>query len=91
MLQSLKEYMPADIKWTEPRGGFYIWLTLPEYMDATEILKSSIEKGAVFVIGKTFDPEGIRNNCLRLSFSHTPEDKIYKGVKIVAEAVREFI
>jgi len=42
----------------EPRGGFYIWLKLPPKLDIMSVLKASIEKGAVFVIGKTFDPQG---------------------------------
>lgn len=91
MLKSLSENMPEGITWTKPRGGFYIWVTLPERMDASEVLKKSMEKGAVFVVGKTFDPKGERKNCLRLAFSHTAEEKIDSGVKIVAEAVKELI
>ncbi len=91
MLNALKENMPAGISWTQPRGGFYIWVTLPENMDATEILKIAIANGAVFVIGSTFDPLGVKNNCLRLSFSHTPEVKIEAGIKIVAEALKQYM
>jgi DNA-binding transcriptional MocR family regulator len=47
-----------------------------------------MRRGAIFVIGKTFDPKGVKNNCLRLAFSHTPENEIEKGVKIIAEAMK---
>ncbi|MBN2519680.1 MAG: PLP-dependent aminotransferase family protein, partial [Bacteroidales bacterium] len=65
MINTLKEYLPGYVKWIEPRGGFYIWLELPDGTDSTEVLKKAIEKGAVFVSGKTFDPEGIKNNTMR--------------------------
>ncbi|MBI9070797.1 MAG: PLP-dependent aminotransferase family protein [Melioribacteraceae bacterium] len=91
MQNCLEETMPKEVKWVKPKGGFYMWFHLPEGIDATEILKDSIEKGAVFVVGKTFDPHGVKNNWFRLAFSHTPEDKIHEGVEIIANAVKKFI
>ena len=92
MIQSaLEKYMPKNIKWTKPQGGFYVWLQLPEYMDSTKILKESINNGAVFVTGKTFDPENIKNNNIRLSYSNMDKNQIDKGVKIIADVVREYI
>jgi len=88
MNDSLVKNMPPEAKWVVPKGGFYFWITLPEKVDALEVLKESMSKGAIFVIGRTFDPEGIKNNCFRLAFSHTPEDEIDKGVKIISEALK---
>jgi DNA-binding transcriptional MocR family regulator len=89
MLQALKEHMPDQITWTVPRGGFYIWVVMPETIDATDVFAKSLEKGAAFVIGSAFDPAGKRNNCFRLAFSHTPEERIAEGITIIADAVRE--
>jgi len=80
--------MPEGVTWTTPRGGFFVWVTLTEDMDATHVFNASLKKGAAFVIGSAFDPEGRRNNCFRLAFSHTPEERIAEGVAIVAGAVR---
>lgn len=88
MLDSLQQHMPDGISWNRPRGGFYIWVQLPSNLDATEVLKKAIPAGVVFIIGKTFDPAGKRNDRLRLAFSHTPEDKIAQGVEILADAIR---
>lgn len=88
MLDTLEAHMPEGVEWTRPRGGFYIWVTLPEHADASDVFAKSIEKGAAFVIGSAFDPEGSRNNCLRLAFSHTPEGRIAEGTRIVCDAVR---
>ena len=88
MLTSLAKHMPEGVAWTKPKGGFYIWVTLPRNVDASDVLKTTLERGAVFVVGKTFDPRGKKNHCLRLAFSHTPEEDIDRGVKIVADAIR---
>jgi 2-aminoadipate transaminase len=89
MVKALKENLPDYVEWTEPRGGFYIWLKLPEGADSSEIFKESIKKGAIFVTGKTFDPAGKRNNFIRLSYSSTPIEKIQLGIPIVSDAIRK--
>jgi DNA-binding transcriptional MocR family regulator len=88
MIDAMNETMPEEASWVEPRGGFYVWIELPERVNALDVLETSIENGAVFVVGKAFDPKGERNNCLRLAYSHTPEDRLAAGVKIVAEAIK---
>lgn len=88
MLNALKEHMPDAVTWTIPKGGFYIWITMPENVDSSDVFEKSIALRAAFVIGSAFDPEGKRNNCFRLAFSHTPEDKIAQGIEIVASAVK---
>jgi len=87
MVIALREYLPDYVEWNEPRGGFYIWLTLPKGADATQIMKLAVEKGAVFVAGKTFDPAGERNNSLRLSYCNNSPEQIAEGIRIVAEAI----
>ncbi len=85
MAAAIRKYFPETIAWTEPQGGFYIWLKLPPQINVIEVLKSSIEKGAVFVMGRTFDPEGKDNSHLRLAYSHTPEEKIEKGYRFLGK------
>ena len=89
MAAALRNYLPPEITWTEPRGGFYIWLAVPPKLDIVQVLKSTIEHGAVFVVGKTFDPAGTDNSHFRLSFSHTPEEKIERGIRIIGEILME--
>ena len=89
MVAALQQHLPEGVSFTPPRGGFYIWLHLPEHLDSTEILKKAIEKGVVFVSGKTFDPHGNINNTMRLSFCNTSVEKINEGIPLVAAAIRE--
>jgi len=85
--KSLKRYMPKEISWNEPKGGFYIWLRLPEQISSTEIFEESVKKGVVFVTGRTFDPHSKKDDRLRLSFSNMPKDMIEKGVEILSESI----
>jgi 2-aminoadipate transaminase len=64
-------------------------LQLPAGTDSTEILKKAIEKGTVFVTGKTFDPDGFRNDCMRISFCNTDVDAINKGIPVISQAIKE--
>ena len=91
MIHALKQQLPDEITFTAPRGGFYIWLKLPEYINSTDILKKAIDKGVVFVSGKTFDPHGKSNNYIRLSYCNTSVDKINKGIPIVVSAIKEVL
>jgi len=92
LLQSnLEKYMPKEITWNEPKGGFYIWLKLPEHIKSTDIFKESIKEGVVFVTGRTFDPASKKDDRLRLSFSNMSKERIEKGVIILAEAVKKVL
>jgi DNA-binding transcriptional MocR family regulator len=89
MLTALDRYMPAEVRYNRPIGGFYIWLTLPAGVDATTVLKRALPRGVEFVVGKTFDPQGVKNDHLRLAFCHTAEENIEPGIRILAEVIEE--
>ena len=91
MLDALQANMPPGISWTRPKGGFYIWVTMPGSINASDVFGISLKKGAAFVIGNAFDPEEKKNNSFRLAFSFTPEDKIEQGIRIIGEAIQSLI
>ena len=87
----LKTYMPKEITWNEPKGGFYMWLKLPSHIKSTDIFEESVSKGVVFVTGRTFDPASKKDDRLRLSFSNMPKDQIEKGVIILSETIKRVL
>jgi 2-aminoadipate transaminase len=91
MVNALTSLMPQGVSWTIPKGGFYVWVTLPENLDSSDVFAASIKQGAAFVIGNAFDPEGKRNNCFRLAFSHTPEEKIEQGIRTIAQSIKQLL
>ena len=91
MLDALKKYMPAGVTWTEPEGGLFLFLTLPEYMDAEELFKIAIEEKVAFVLGTTFYCNGEGKNTLRCNFSYTSKEKNEEGVRRLANAVKKLM
>lgn len=89
--KNLEKYMPKEITWNEPKGGFYIWLKLPEHIKSTDIFEESVNNGVVFVTGRTFDPASKKDDRLRLAFSNMPKNSIKKGVQILAEAIKKVL
>lgn len=87
--KSLEKYMPKDVTWSQPKGGFYYWLKLPEHISSTEIFNESVKEGVVFVTGRTFDPASAKDDRIRLSFSNMPKNTIQKGTKILAKAIKK--
>lgn len=86
---NLKKYMPKEVTWNSPLGGFYLWLKFPKDIHSTDIFKKSVKEGVAFVNGKTFDPASKKDDRLRLSFSNMPKEDIEKGVKILAKVVQK--
>jgi DNA-binding transcriptional MocR family regulator len=84
MLAALKEFMPDGASWTEPEGGFFVWITLPEGVDTYPLLYDAIEAGVVFIPGAAFSPSDEPSNQLRLAFSAVPEAAIREGVRRLA-------
>ncbi len=80
MLDALEEHMPSGVRWTHPQGGLFLWATLPEGMDAAEMLKLAIEKKVAFVPGTSFFPTGGGCNTMRLNFSNANPEMINEGI-----------
>lgn len=89
--QSLKRHMPKGIQWVEPKGGFYMWLSLPDQVKATTVFSDCLKIGVVFVTGRTFDPDNVKDDHLRLSFSNMPKDSIEKGVILLSQVIKTYM
>lgn len=91
MLAALEEFMPkrADISWTKPAGGMFIWVTLPETIDTTELMKKAVANNVAFVPGAVFYGVNPQKNKLRLSFVTVPTEKIRTGIAALAKVVKE--
>ena len=88
MLASLEKYMPEGVTWTKPDGGLFLFITLPEGYDATELFHMALEQNVAFVIGEAFFCDGTGKNTLRVNFSFMDDAGIEEGIKRLAAAVR---
>ncbi|MFO0996310.1 MAG: PLP-dependent aminotransferase family protein [Alphaproteobacteria bacterium] len=82
MLQALARHMPPGVSWTKPKGGMFVWVTLPEGLDGAELLAASLRDARVaFVPGGAFFIDGSGANTMRLNYSRPSEAAIDDGVK----------
>ncbi|MCT4636297.1 MAG: PLP-dependent aminotransferase family protein [Bacteroidales bacterium] len=91
MLDALKEFMPDGVTWTEPEGGLFLFLELPEYMDAEELFKIAIEENVAFVPGTVFFANGEGKNTMRINFSYVTKEQNVEGVKRLAESIKKMM
>jgi 2-aminoadipate transaminase len=91
MLDALAEFMPQGVRWTHPEGGFFVWVTLPSYVDATAMLPKAIAHNVAYVPGEGFHADGEGENYMRLNFSFAESEKIRRGIELLAKIVREQI
>ncbi|MCW5881393.1 MAG: PLP-dependent aminotransferase family protein [Anaerolineae bacterium] len=80
MLAALAAHFPPEVRWTHPGGGLFLWVTLPEGVDAADVLRRAIHEKVAFVPGAPFHPRGGGENTFRLNFSMMPPDKIQTGI-----------
>ena len=89
MCESMKKYFPEGITFTYPEGGLFTWVTLPEGMDAKELMPKVLAKNVAYVPGGPFYPHGGHANHFRLNYSNMPEDRIVEGIKRLANVLKE--
>ncbi len=89
MLAALSRYFPASVRWTKPQGGLFLWATLPEPIDAAEILHAAIAENVAFVPGSSFFADGSGRNTLRLNFSNATPQKIKEGIRRLGGVLHE--
>ena len=81
MLEMMCSYFPPQVSWTHPQGGLFLWVTLPQQLDATELLKEALEQRVAYVPGIAFYPNTDVHNTLRLNFSNANAQSIEVGIQ----------
>ena len=89
MLAALREHFPRQATWTEPEGGIFIWATLPEFIDTSDLLAKALREDVAFVPGQAAYVDGRGRNSMRLNFSGVNDDEIREGIKRIGKAIGE--
>ncbi len=89
MLDALAEHFPREATWTHPAGGLFIWATLPDYIDTTDLLARALEERVAFVPGRAAYVDGRGGSSMRLNFSGVSEQEIHEGIRRIGEVVHE--
>lgn len=81
MLAEMRANFPAQIHWTEPEGGMFVWVTLADPLDSISLLRQAVEAKVAYVPGVPFYANGGGNNTLRLNFSNSSSAQIKEGIR----------
>lgn len=91
MLKALDQHMPDEVAWSEPSGGMFLWLRLPERIDTKDIFKTAVEHQIAYVIGHPFHCNDSGKNTLRLNYSFPTLEQIEVGIKRLAGMIKEVL
>jgi 2-aminoadipate transaminase len=89
MLEALRTYFPAEATWTEPEGGLFIWATLPDYIDTSDLLAKALRADVAFVPGQAAYLDGRGAQSMRLNFSGVGDEEIREGVRRIGKVIAE--
>jgi 2-aminoadipate transaminase len=89
MVKALGEHLPGQATWTRPEGGMFIWATLPEYIDTSDLLAKALRDDVAFVPGQAAYVDDRGRNSMRLNFSGVNEGEIEEGVRRIGRVVAE--
>jgi len=92
MLEALKKYFPAEVTWTHPHGGLFLWVTLPEGMDCNKLFEAALKENVAFVPGDCFYAGNFAKEAcrhLRLNFSYGQPQQIREGIRRLSVAIKQ--
>jgi DNA-binding transcriptional MocR family regulator len=87
-LRTLEERFPKGSTWTHPRGGFYVWATIPG-ADTRALLPEAVERKVAYVPGTAFYPDGSGTESMRIAYCYPPDDAIEEGLKRIGALLAE--
>ncbi len=89
MLAAMQRDMPEGVEWNTPAGGMFLWVRLPQGMNAVDLLPRAVDKGVAFVPGAAFYAGQADARTLRLSFVTASVEQINIGIAALAAAIHE--
>jgi len=90
MLEAMDASFPKEAKWNHPKGGLFLWVTLPEQVDATEMLMEAVQRGVAYIPGSNFYTTDTHNH-IRLNYSHPSIPDITEGIQTLGSLLKEKI
>jgi 2-aminoadipate transaminase len=92
MLEALERHFPPQAVWSEPEGGLFLWATLPDYIDTTDLLAKALRENVAFVPGRAAYVDGTSGaSSMRLNFSASDEDELREGIRRIGHVITEQI
>jgi len=91
MVACIEKYFPEGCSCTRPRGGMFIWVTLPEGLTGLDVRRETMKKNVAVCPGDAFFEKRRNVNFFRLNFSNASDDIIDYGMKVVGDAIKTLL
>ena len=91
MLELVEKHFPAQVRWTRPSGGFFIFITLPEELNADDLLMDALNHKIAFVSGPSFFVDSSGKNTFRLSYSQASHEDIKAAIPCLAQLIKKLL
>ena len=91
MLSALDKFFPPGCKWTHPRGGMFLWVELPKYINTVEMFPEAVSYKVAYINGRAFYVNGDGYNTMRLNFTNARDDEIEEGIRRLADVIKRRI
>lgn len=91
MVRCIEKEFPKNIKHTSPDGGLFLWVELPERINAKEVFEKALANNVAFVAGESFYPESVCSNTFRLNYSNMPDERIIEGIKRLGVVLKDIL
>jgi 2-aminoadipate transaminase len=89
MISALEQHMPEGVTWTQPDGGFYVWLTVPEGIDTKAMLPRAVTQRVAYASGTGFYADQLGSRQMRLSYCYPTPERIREGVRRLANVLED--
>jgi 2-aminoadipate transaminase len=90
-IEALERCMPAGVHWTQPAGGFNMWVELPAGYSSIALYLSAVERGVAFVPGPFADVDHRFVNAFRIGYGGLPPEQVTEGIELLADATRNLL
>ena len=91
MMDCLRKYFPAEVEYTKPEGGMFLWATMPEGVRAVDVYNAAIKEGVAICPGDPFYEYERDVRTMRLNYSNATDEAIEKGIKLLGDVIRSLI
>ena len=91
MISAIKKYFPEGVHFTDPEGGMFLWVTLPEGISSMDLFDMAIKKNVAFVPGDPFYTNKTNVNAFRLNYTSSNAETIDTGIKRLADCIKEIL
>ncbi len=89
MIAALERYFPRQATWSEPEGGLFLWATMPDYINTTDLLAKALRENVAFVPGEAAFADGRGSGAMRLNYSAQGADEIGEGIRRIGAVIDE--